>query len=100
MPICSLAFTLLRTSISEAALLPARMTASPGRRPAPARFAAYPATCVRICAAILLPSRTVAMVVVIGIEQFNHKGLKGTQRQVTLQDFETILDVSPMRFMV
>src|SRR5215470_7791816 len=69
------------------------MTASPGRRPEPVSFAACSATSLRICAAILLPSRTVAMVVVIGIEQFNHKGLKGTRRQVTPQDLETILDV-------
>src|SRR5215471_19334735 len=69
------------------------MTASPGRRPAPISFAACSATSLRICAAILLPSRTVAMVVVIGIEQFNHKGLKGTRRQVTRQNLETILDL-------
>src|SRR5262252_6382523 len=59
------------------------MTASPGRRPEPVSFAACSATSLRICAAILLPSSTVGKVVVIGIEQFNHKGLKRTRRQVT-----------------
>src|SRR6266481_550061 len=60
MPSRSQALTLLRTYTSDAGLCPARITAKPGRWPASVRARTCPASSEIICAAILVPSRTVA----------------------------------------
>src|SRR5438445_13887283 len=52
--------TLPRPEISEAGLLPTRITARPGRTPAAERVLTSAATSARISLAILLPSRSVA----------------------------------------